>query len=80
MQNQQKRDSAVSGVVLEALPNAFFKVKRDDARNLTAGEPAEILCFLSGKMRLHRIRVLIGDKVMVEIDPYGGKGRIVKRL
>ena len=40
----------------------------------------EILAYLSGKMRMHRIKVLIGDSVEVVIDPYGGKGRIVKRL
>jgi translation initiation factor IF-1 len=73
MSNQSKKDSAVSGSVLEALPNAFFKIARDDTKE-------EILTYLSGKMRLHRIRVLIGDRVLVEIDPYGGKGRIVKRL
>jgi len=72
MHDQNKKDTAISGVVTEALPNAFFRIKRDDT-----GE--EILTYLSGKMRLHRIRVLIGDKVTVEIDPYGGKGRIVKR-
>lgn len=72
MHNQTKRDNAISGIVTEALPNTFFKVKRDDT-----GE--EMLTYLSGKMRLHRIRVLIGDKVLVEIDPYGGKGRIIKR-
>jgi translation initiation factor IF-1 len=72
MQNQPKNNLSVSGVVIEALPNTFFKVKRDDT-----GE--EILTYLSGKMRLHRIRVLVGDRVTVEIDPYGGKGRIIKR-
>ena len=73
MHNQSKKDNAVLGNVTEALPNAFFKVVRDDTNE-------EILTYLSGKMRLHRIRVLIGDKVLVEIDPYGGKGRIVKRM
>jgi translation initiation factor IF-1 len=73
MQDKNKKDASISGVVVESLPNTFFKVKRDDT-----GE--EILTYLSGKMRLHRIRVLIGDKVVVEIDPYGGKGRIVKRV
>ena len=73
MQDQKKKDLEVSALVTEALPNTFFKVKRDDT-----GE--EILTYLSGKMRLHRIRVLIGDKVIVEIEPYGGKGRIVKRV
>ncbi len=73
MQDKNKKDTAIVGQVIEALPNTFFKVKREDT-----GE--EMLTYLSGKMRLHRIRVLIGDKVIVEIDPYGGKGRIVKRV
>ena len=73
MQDQNKKDNSVYGVVTESLPNAFFRVKRDDTKE-------EILTYLSGKMRLYRIRVLIGDKVLVEIDPYGGKGRIVKRV
>jgi len=60
------------GVVTEALPNTLFRVELEDG--------SKILAFLSGKMRLHRIRVLVGDKVLVAIDPYGGKGRIVKRL
>lgn len=73
MQDQNKRDNAITGVVTEALPNTFFRVRRDDN-----GE--EFLTYLSGKMRLHRIKVLIGDRVSVEIDPYGGKGRIIKRM
>ena len=73
MQDQKKKDIIIEAQVTEALPNTFFKVKRDDN-----GE--EMLTYLSGKMRLHRIRVLIGDRVTVEIDPYGGKGRIVKRV
>ncbi len=73
MQDQKPSVKTVSGVVTESLPNTFFKVKLD-------GEDNEILTYLAGKMRLHRIRVLIGDKVSIELDPYGGKGRIVKRL
>lgn len=73
MQDQNKKDNTTVGIVTEALPNTFFRVKRDDT-----GE--EMLTYLSGKMRLHRIKVLIGDKVCVEVDPYGGKGRIVKRI
>ena len=60
------------GFVTEALPSTLFRVKLDDDR--------EILAYLSGKMRMHRIKVLIGDSVEVVLDPYGGKGRIVKRL
>ena len=73
MQDQNKKDTTIVAQVTEALPNTFFKVKREDNEE-------EMLTYLSGKMRLHRIRVLIGDKVLVEIDPYGGKGRIVKRV
>ena len=64
--------NTVTGVVIEALPDTLFKVRLDGG--------TELLSFLAGKMRMHRIRVLIGDKVTVEIDPYGGKGRITKRL
>ncbi len=72
MQDQNKKDAAINAQVIETLPNTMFRVKRDDT-----GE--EMLTYLSGKMRLHKIRVMIGDKVAVEIDPYGGKGRIIKR-
>lgn len=70
--NSKEGKSIVNGVVTEALPNTLFKVKID-------GEEKELLAFLGGKMRLNRIRVLIGDKVSVELDQYGGKGRIVRR-
>lgn len=61
------------GVVLESLPNAYFKVHLDDGR--------DILAHLSGKMRLHYIKVLVGDRVWVEMTPYDNtKGRIVRRL
>lgn len=62
----------VQGIVEEALPNTLFRV------SLPTGEL--LLTYLAGKMRLHRIKVLVGDKVMVKIDPYGGKGRITRRL
>jgi translation initiation factor IF-1 len=62
----------VQGVVEEALPNTLFRV------SLPTGELQ--LCYLAGKMRLHRIKVLVGDKVLVRLDPYGGKGRITRRL
>ncbi|MEK7219527.1 MAG: translation initiation factor IF-1 [Patescibacteria group bacterium] len=60
------------GVVTESLPSTLFRVKTEDEK--------EILAYLSGKMRMHRIKVLIGDNVEMVLDPYGGKGRIVKRL
>ena len=62
----------VTAEVLEALPNAMFRVRLQDG--------TEQVSYLSGKMKLHRIKVLIGDTVHVLLDPYGGKGRIVKRV
>lgn len=73
MQENKQPLKTATGVVTEALPNTLFKVKLEN-------EDSEMLTYLAGKMRLHRIRVLIGDKVLVEIEPYGGKGRIIKRL
>ncbi|KKR47678.1 MAG: Translation initiation factor IF-1 [Parcubacteria group bacterium GW2011_GWA1_40_21] len=73
MENKKAKEKvATGGIVVEAFPNTLFKVKLD-------GGGSEILAYLSGKMRMNRIRVLIGDKVVVELDEYGGKGRIVKR-
>ena len=65
------KELIAQGMVTEALPSTLFRVKLDN------GE--EILAYLSGKMRFHRIKVLVGDKVTVLLDPYGGKGRVVKR-
>lgn len=62
----------IQGIVEEALPNTLFKVALDN------GEV--VLAYLAGKMRLHRIKVLVGDKVLLKLDPYGGKARIVRRL
>ncbi len=70
MSTQRER---VVGYVVEALPSAFFKVR--------LGNLAIITAHLSGKMRLHRIRILPGDKVEVELSEYDQtKGRIVRRL
>jgi translation initiation factor IF-1 len=69
-----------SGFITEALPNTLFKVRiKNPAKGETNNEE-EILAYLSGKMRMHRIKVLVGDSVEVVLDPYGGKGRIIKRL
>ncbi len=61
------------GVVIETLPNTLFRVRLD--------EDKEILAHLGGKMRLNYIRVLLGDRVRIEMTPYDEtKGRIVHRL
>ncbi len=61
------------GTVTEALPNALFRLKMDGAED-------PIIAYLSGKMRLNRIKVLIGDRAEVILDPYGGRGRIIRRV
>jgi len=73
MPTPNKIKDIATGTVLEAFPNALFKVKLDN-------EKGELLCYLAGKMRLHRIKILIGDRVEAVLDEYGGKGRITKRL
>jgi translation initiation factor IF-1 len=67
----EKQVTEVEGVVSEALPDTNFRV--------VLGNGREVMAYLSGKMRMHRIKVLVGDKVTVVLDPYGGKGRIIKR-
>ena len=74
MDNENEKNTKI-GVITEALPNTEFRVDIG-----TQEEPEIMLAYMSGKMRLHRIKVLIGDKVEVLIDKYGGKGRIIKRL
>ena len=69
---QSKKQPTTLGVVDEALPNTLFRV------TLESGE--KILTYLSGRMRMYRIKVLVGDKVLLQLDPYGGKARITRRL
>ena len=59
------------GVVIDALPGTKFKIRLGDGR--------EILAYLSGKMRMHYIKVIVGDKVSLELSPDGNKGRIIYR-
>lgn len=59
------------GTVTESLPNTLFRVSLEDGR--------EVLAYLAGKMRLHRIKVLVGDRVSLIEDPYGGRARITRR-
>ena len=68
-----EKDLRKEGIVTEALRNAMFRVQ------LTNGD--EVLTHLSGKLRIHRIKILSGDKVLVELSPYDPKrGRIIYRL
>lgn len=70
-----KRDDAIEmeGTVLEALPNAMFRVELDNGHKM--------LAHISGKMRMHYIRILPGDKVVVDLSPYDlSRGRITYRF
>jgi translation initiation factor IF-1 len=67
-----KPEEPATGRVEEVLPNSLFRVR------MPSGEL--LLAYLAGKMRLHRIRVLVGDNVELVLDPYGGRARIVKRF
>jgi translation initiation factor IF-1 len=68
----------VHGLITEALPSTLFRVEIAEKEKYPGDK--KILAYLSGKMRMHRIKVLVGDSVEVVLDQYGGKGRIVKRL
>lgn len=68
-----------NGNVEEVLPNSLFRVRLPIPEG-TEGEGELVLAYLAGKMRLHRIRVLVGDQVEMVLDPYGGRARIVRRL
>ena len=67
-----KKVIRVDGVISEALPNAFFKVELENGKG--------VLAHLAGKMRIHFIKVMVGDRVTLELSPYDEtRGRIVFR-
>jgi translation initiation factor IF-1 len=72
MSNSNEDMETIDGRVVEALPSTLFRVETPDGQTL--------ISYLGGKMRVNKIKVLVGDRVTVQIDPYGGKGRIIKRL
>lgn len=72
MQESDSKELRKQGEVLESLPSFQFRVKLDEGR--------EILAYVSGKLRMHKIRILPGDRVQVEMSPYDStRGRIVYR-
>jgi translation initiation factor IF-1 len=71
----------VEGEVTEALPNTMFRVAVAEGQIPNVNETKVVLCHLSGKMRIHYVRILPGDKVKLEITPYDlTKGRITFRF
>lgn len=69
----QKEEKPALGVVIDTLPNLTFKVELSDGSGTT-------LAYVSGKMRLHRIKVLVGDKVEMVLAPDRSRARITRRL
>ena len=68
----KKEKIEAEGTVVEALPNATFRVRLDSGH--------EVLAHISGRMRMYYIRILLGDRVLVELSPYDlTRGRIVYR-
>jgi translation initiation factor IF-1 len=73
-EDMPKKDGAIEieGKIVESLPNAFFRVELDNGH--------KVLAHISGKMRMHYIRILPDDRVVVELSPYDlSRGRIVYR-
>ncbi|HEX4104453.1 MAG TPA: translation initiation factor IF-1 [Candidatus Paceibacterota bacterium] len=66
-------EGAKEARVLEALPSLLFRVELADSKEV-------LLAHLAGKMKLHNIRVLAGDRVLLELSPDGTRGRIIRRL
>lgn len=72
MTKASKQKIEVEGTVVEALPNTQFRVELDNGH--------KVLAYISGKMRKHYIRILLGDRVKVELSPYDlSRGRIIYR-
>jgi len=73
MADSLRGENLHKGLVEEALPGLTFRVQLD-------GEENYVLAYVSGKMKLNRIKVLAGDKVLLELSPDGRRGRIVRRI
>lgn len=67
------KKEVLKGTIIESLPDATFKIELEN------GEI--VLAYVSGKMKLNKIKIIVGDKVLVELSPYDKtRGRIIKRL
>jgi len=73
IKQKKSNQTEVVGSVDETLPNMLFRVTVEQTNEQT-------LAYLSGRMRMNRINVLVGDKVSLVLDPHGGRARITKRL
>jgi translation initiation factor IF-1 len=71
MSDQIDEGIKIEGQIIDALPNTHFRVHTKNG---------DMIAYLGGRMRVNKIRILVGDKVELLLDEYGGKSRIVKRL
>ncbi len=78
--NEASEKKTAAGSVEEVLPDSLFRVRVDNVPEGVAMPEGLVLAYLAGKMRMNRIRVLMGDKVEMVLDPYGGRARITRRL
>jgi len=69
--NNNSQKEKVNGVVTESLPDTTFRVELENG--------TVVLAYLAGRMRLHYVKVMIGDRVAIELSPDGARGRIVYR-
>ena len=73
VQKQEKEIIKMEGIIIETLPSTTFKVRLDNGH--------EVLAHISGRMRVNYIRLLPGDKVLMEMSPYDlTKGRVIQRM
>lgn len=70
-EDEDEYTEKITGQVIDALPNTHFRVKT---------EKGDMIAYLGGKMRVHKIRILVGDKVELLLDEYGGKARLTRRF
>jgi translation initiation factor IF-1 len=84
MTRQPEGSEVVTGLVIEALADAHFRVELDAApKNRPDDEGAvkpAYIAYLGGKMRVNRIKIIVGDRVELLFDSYGGKPRIIRRI
>ena len=71
--NKGSKQDEVTALVQEALPGTLFRVTVEDTKE-------EMLAYLAGKMVIRRVKVLVGDTVLIKRDLYGGQSRIIRRL
>jgi len=80
MSDGEENKTTAVGTVEEMLPNSLSRVRLHVSEEEEEKKGELVLAYLAGKMRLHHIRVLVGDQVDMVLDPYGGRARIVRRL